>query len=282
MKKLLVLISVAISVSSCDYFQQEPEGEPVARVNDTYLYMEDLSGLVLAGTSEADSTIIVNNYINRWATQRLLMDKALINLPDEQLEKYQRLLKDYKIELYTEGYKNAIVAQELDSSVSENELQLFYEENKQNFRLNDELLKVRYLQAPPSFSNLGKTVEKFRRFNESDREDLDAISIQFTRYNFNDSTWVRKNALEELLPVLKDENAKMLNISNFQQLQDSLGVYLIYVKDRLNTNDIAPLSFVKPTIQQVLLNKRKLELIKKLEKDLTRDARNNKSFEIYK
>ncbi|MCT8340958.1 peptidyl-prolyl cis-trans isomerase [Flavobacteriaceae bacterium TK19130] len=282
MKKLLVLISVAISVSSCDYFQQEPEGEPVARVNDTYLYMEDLSGLVPAGTSEADSTIIVNNYINRWATQRLLMDKALINLPDEQLEKYQRLLKDYKTELYTEGYKNAIVAQELDSSVSENELQLFYEENKQNFRLNDELLKVRYLQVPPSFSNLGKTVEKFRRFNESDREDLDAISIQFTRYNFNDSTWVRKNALEELLPVLKDENAKMLNISNFQQLQDSLGVYLIYVKDRLNTNDIAPLSFVKPTIEQVLLNKRKLELIKKLEKDLTRDARNDKSFEIYK
>ncbi|WP_203296475.1 peptidyl-prolyl cis-trans isomerase [Luteirhabdus pelagi] len=282
MNKFLVLIWVAVTVASCEYFTQEPEGEPVARVNETFLYREDLSGLVPAGTSETDSTIIVNNYINRWATQRLLMDKALINLPDEQLENYHRLLKDYKTELYTEGYKNAIVAQELDSSVSENELQSFYEENKQNFRLNDELLKVRYLQVPPSFSNLGKTVEKFRRFNESDQEDLNAISIQFTRYNFNDSTWVRKNALEELLPVLKDENAKMLNISNFQQLQDSLGVYLIYVKDRLNTNDIAPLSYVKPTIEQVLLNKRKLELIKKLEKDLTRDARNDKSFEIYK
>ncbi len=42
-----------------------------------------------------------------------------------------------------------------------------------------------------------------------------------------------------------------------------------------------PLSYIKPTIEQIILNKRKLELIKKLEKDITKDAIKNNDFEIY-
>ena len=73
----------------------------------------------------------------------------------------------------------------------------------------------------------------------------------------------------------------MLKKSNFAQLQDSLGVYLVKIEDVLNTNDIAPLSYIKHTIDQIILNKRKLELIKKLEKDITKDAIKNNDFEIY-
>ena len=73
----------------------------------------------------------------------------------------------------------------------------------------------------------------------------------------------------------------MLKKSNFAQLQDSLGVYLVKIEDLLKRNDIAPLSHIKPTIQQIILNKRKLELIKKLEKDITKDAIKNNDFEIY-
>ncbi|MBV1923083.1 MAG: peptidyl-prolyl cis-trans isomerase, partial [Flavobacteriaceae bacterium] len=69
--------------------------------------------------------------------------------------------------------------------------------------------------------------------------------------------------------------------SNFTQLQDSLGVYLVKIEDILLTNDIAPLIYVEPTIKQIILNKRKLELIKNLERDITKDALKNKKFEIY-
>ena len=53
------------------------------------------------------------------------------------------------------------------------------------------------------------------------------------------------------------------------------------IKDVLLRNEMAPLPYVRPTINQIVINKRKLELIKKLEKDITKDAIKNKQFEIY-
>ena len=73
----------------------------------------------------------------------------------------------------------------------------------------------------------------------------------------------------------------MLKKANFTQLQDSLGVYLVKIEAVLKTNDIAPLSYVKQTIGQILLNKRKQELLKKIEKDITKDAIKNKNFELF-
>lgn len=65
------------------------------------------------------------------------------------------------------------------------------------------------------------------------------------------------------------------------QLEDSLGVYLISVENVKLRSEQAPLEYALPGIKQILLNKRKLELIKKLEKDITQDAIRNDKFEIY-
>jgi hypothetical protein len=81
--------------------------------------------------------------------------------------------------------------------------------------------------------------------------------------------------------VIKSSENQVLKKSNFTQLQDSLGVYLVKIEDLLDRNETAPLSFVSPTIEQIILNKRKLELIKKLEKDITKDAIKDKKFETF-
>jgi hypothetical protein len=49
----------------------------------------------------------------------------------------------------------------------------------------------------------------------------------------------------------------------------------------LKTNDIAPLSYVKSTMEEIVLNKRKQEFLKKIEKDITKDAIKNKNFELF-
>ena len=124
-------------------------------------------------------------------------------------------------------------------------------------------------------------MEKFRRFNNKDKQELTELSIQFKAKNFNDSIWVEKDALFKVLPVLQTKGAQVSKKSNYTQLQDSLGVYLVKIEDALNLRDTAPLSYIKPSLEQIILNKRKLELIKKLEKDITKDAIKNNDFEIY-
>ena len=77
--------------------------------------------------------------------------------------------------------------------------------------------------------------------------------------------------------------AEVRNIkkNDFIQKEDSLGVYLVSIKDLLKRNEIAPKSYVIPTIKQMILHKRKLELAKRIEQTLVSDAIENKQFELY-
>ena len=281
MYKLSPFILLLFFITSCDYFKQEESRVPIARVNDTYLFEEDIANLISEATSVEDSTLRVNNYIKRWATQQLLIDRAKINLSDPELIEFGKLVDQYKTDLYTEAYKSSIVSRQLDSTITQEEMLLFYEENKENFKLNDPLVKVRYIHVNENFGNLKAIREQLRRFDEEDQLALEELSIQFRSFNFNDSTWVKKESLIQNVPVLQSVENQVLKKSNFTQLQDSLGVYLVKIEDLLNRNDTAPLSYVAPTITQIILNKRKLELIRKLEKDITKDAIKDKKFETF-
>jgi hypothetical protein len=276
------ILLLSIFFVSCNYFKPEAKKEAVARVNNSYLYKDDIQKLIAENTSPEDSTLIVNNYINRWATQQLLIDQAKINLTVDKLAQYNKLVQEYQNDLLTEAYKNVIVSKQLDSVITEQEYQNYYETNKENFKLKDLLVKLRYVQLPVNYDGLASVKEKLNRYNEKDRTSLNSQNYQFISSNFNDSVWVKKEVLLHTLPVLRENSEQVLKKSNFSQLQDSLGVYLVKIENVLNPNDTAPLSYVKPTLKQIILNKRKLELIKKLETDITKDAIETNNFEIYK
>ncbi|SRX55546.1 peptidyl-prolyl cis-trans isomerase [Aequorivita sp. CIP111184] len=281
-RNILFILVLSFFLSSCNYFKQETERDVVARVNNSYLYKEDIAKLIAENTSAEDSTLIVNNYINRWATQQLLIDQAKINLTSDKLDQYNKLVREYQNDLLTEAYKNVIVSKQLDSTIAEQEYKEYYETNKENFKLKDILVKLRYVQVPVNYDGLATVKEKLNRYNQKDKTSLNSQDYQFVSSNFNDSVWVKKEVLLNTLPVLRGNSEQVLKKSNFSQLQDSLGVYLVKIENVLNPNDTAPLSYVKPTLKQIILNKRKLELIKKLETDITKDAIETNNFEIYK
>ena len=266
---------------SCNYLTQDTSIIPIARVNDSYLYNEDIIDLISENTTKDDSTLIVNNFINRWATKQLLIDQSMINLSQEKQDFFNEMVSQYKTDLYTEAYKSSIISKQLDTVILKKEYEDYYNLNKRNFKLNDELLKVRYIQVDKNFLDLKALEKKIKRYDSIDKKDLTNLSIKFKSFNLNDSIWIKSNVLIGRLPVLKEENLKVLKKPNYTQLQDSLGVYLIKIEATLKTNDIAPLSYVRPTIEQIILNKRKQDLLKKIQKDITIDAIKNENFEIF-
>lgn len=281
-RQILHIFLVSIFLVSCDYFKPKTDVNAIARVNDAYLYEADIQKLIPVDTSPEDSTLIVSNYINRWATQQLLIDQAKINLTADKLEQYNKLVQEYQNDLLTEAYKNVIVSKQLDSIITDQEYIDYYEANKENFKLRDLLVKLRYVQLPTNYDGLVSVREKLNRYNSKDKKALTSQNYQFISSNFNDSVWVKREVLLNTLPVIRSNSDQVLKKSNFTQLQDSLGVYLVKIENVLNPNDTAPLSHVKPTLKQIILNKRKLELIKKLETDITKDAIETNNFEIYK
>lgn len=281
MNKYFLTILCLLFFCSCNYLTQDASIIPIARVNDSYLYNEDIIDLISENTTKEDSTLIVNNFINRWATKQLLIDQSMINLSQEKQDFFNEMVNQYKTDLYTEAYKSSIILKQLDTVIHKKEYEDYYNLNKRNFKLNDELLKVRYIQVDKNFLNLKVLEKKIKRYDSIDKTDLINLSIKFKSFNLNDSIWIKSNVLIGRLSVLKEENLKLLKKPNYTQLQDSLGVYLIKIEATLKTNDIAPLSYVRPTIEQIILNKRKQDLLKKIQKDITIDAIKNKNFEIF-
>lgn len=268
--------------AGCNFLNEPQDKEVIARVNDSYLYKEDVATLISDNTSPEDSTLLVNNFITRWATQKLLLDRARINLTAEQQAEFDRLVQNYRNELYAKAYTDAIVARELDTSISRAAAESYYEENGENFILNENLVKLRYINITKDNTDFENIKTRFRRFNEEDKRALLDMAIQFNSYSLNDSVWVKtKQVYDKIRPLTPQDNAEFLKNKNFMQLEDSLGVYLISVEDVKLRNEQAPLEYSLPGIRQILLNKRKLDLIKKLEKDITQDAIKNDKFEIY-
>ncbi len=279
----IIFTLIVIITTSCTFFKKTEEGIPIARLNETYLYYDDIKDLTTETTTKEDSILVVQNFINRWATQQLFVDGAMLNLSEEKQETFNKLIDQYKNDLYTKAYIEGLVRKNIDTTVTNNEVEVYYEKNKEAFKLNEELIKFRYVHVDENIINLKSIEEKFKRFNLKDKKELDSMSIQFKSFSLNDSIWIKVNQVIDKISVLNPENKKqLLKKSNFLQLKDSLGVYLMQINNVLLRNETAPLEYVKPTIRQIVINKRKLELIRELEKDITKDAIKNKQFEIYK
>ena len=283
MQKIVAIVIILTTFLSCDYFKKPQEPEAIARVGENYLYKEDILNLVPKGTSKTDSVAIVKAFIYRWATQKLLFNAAEVNLTDDKLEEFNQLINQYKTDLFTKAYLEELVIRKIDTTVSDAQIIEYYEKNKQFFKNGSELVKLRYINLVKENPKFEKIKAKFTSFTEKDKKELTNMAIQFKSYAFNDSVWVDINQVYEKLPFINMDNKQQYIDDGINyQYPDSTTVWLVKVRQVLPKDSPTPLQFIKPTIKQVIINNRKLELVRTIEKEITDDAIKDKKFEVYK
>ena len=265
----------------CDFIENKPD-QVLARLGDEFYYKSDLIEIFPTGLSEEDSVIFVKNRINNWAKEKLLFKKALVNLGDKKQGDLNQLIESYKNELFSYAYQEKIVKSAMDTFISEQSVREYYNINKLNFKLNQEIINARYLKINSENYNLKDVVKRFKRFKQSDKIFLDSISLQFSSYYFNDSLWINKDVFFNKLPDINDRlKQNIVKNKLFYRLEDSLELYLINIKNYKLKNDIAPFDFIKSTLKQVLLNKKKVEFLSKFENEIIEDALQQNEFEFY-
>jgi len=253
----------------------------LAKVYDDVLYLSDIKSVMPHNIAKQDSLVFVNNYVNNWARQKLLLNKAELNLNDNQTE-FNKLVNRYKEDLYINKYKEAVIKQYLDTTVSIKNIKDFYKKNKDNFKLNEILVKLKYIEIGNDVINPKEFIKLFKSNKKSDLEALDDMRLQLKSSALNDTIWVKYSDVLNKIPFLKKIDVKkVLKKMNFIEKKDSLGLYLVAIKNVLKRNDLAPISYIAPTIKEIILHKRELSLIKKIEETLTNDAIKNNKFEIF-
>ena len=277
-KSVLYIVLLAVLLVACS--KNEEDKNAIARVYDSYLYESDLEAVLPTDFLAQDSILLVKNYINSWAKEQLLLKKAEINLDDDV--NIEALVNQYRQDILIDKYKAAAVAQYLDTIVTGEDVVKFYDENKQIFKLNEELIQFRYIHFGNDILNPEEFTSLFRSNKKEDRDSLVSKEIQLKSFNFNDSIWIRlEDVINKVSAFDNDDRTRFLKKTKFFKKEDSLGVYLVAVKNALQRNETAPMSYVLSTIKQMIIHKRKLDLLKKIEETLVDDAIANKEFETF-
>ena len=272
---LLLLIISACNLPTND------ESDAVARVGENYLFSSDLQDQI-GPRYNGDSLQIANRLIDDWAEQLLYLKKAEINLNATEKKRLDKLVRTYRNDLYVKTYKDMAIQSQLDSVVDQVEIQDYFEQNKANFRTNKDLLRGRYVRVRNENFNLSTIRRSLRRFNDLDKIFLDSIALQFTTYSMNDSIWVQASQFFNRLPSISERRYKnFLKNNSFFELQDSLEVYLVVVEEVVLRNELAPLEYVMPTLKQILINKRKLELMRQFDREIIEEGLQQNTYEIY-
>ena len=282
MKSIIVILFLVSVVSSCNFLNKNKDAKVIARVNDHYLYKKDLDPFISSKLSPSDSAMKTKTYIDKWAINKLLLDKSKLNLPQDKQQKFDSLAENYKQELYREAYMNAFISKKMDPKIPDSLLINYYEKHKESFKLNDYLLKLRYLELSHSITNKEIILKKFKRFNQDDRLFLNDNTLAFRQYILSDSTWIRSVDMFRRLNHLDSINRnKFFKPGNQFSIKDTISTYHFKIEDVRAPNKKAPFLYVKPKIKQILVNRKKLTLTSQIKKEIKADAYENKTFEIY-
>tara|TARA_B110000467_G_C18336458_1_gene498342 strand:+ start:1415 stop:2275 length:861 start_codon:yes stop_codon:yes gene_type:complete len=280
-KNSFFIVIILLIFVNCEYFSTTPK-LAIARVQDKYLFFNEIKDKIPINLSKEDSIVLVRNKIINWAKKHILNEKALINLNIEEQNNLLNLVESYKSDLFSHSYQEKMVKSSMDTLISDYDVENYYNLNKSNFKLNQDLVKARFMKIKSNNYNIKDVRNRFKRFNQEDVVFLDSISLQFSSFSFNDSVWINKDLFFSKLPDIKTYvKNNIVKKALFYQLEDSLELYLIKINKSIFRNDVSPLDYIRPTLKQILLNKKKLEFVRNFEKDLIDDAIQNKELEIY-
>ena len=278
MKRSLFIFTTLL-LTSCSNISDNNSNDLIARAGENFLYQNQLPSF----SSEQDSILRYLNYIETWAKEKILYDLSLTNLSQSKKNDLDLLVEKYKVDLYINSYKDLIVNSRIDSIVTDQEIESFYNMNIDNFKLNENLLKYRYLKVPSDNINISRIRRYIQRLNESDREFLDSLNFQFADLKINDTMWFTEREVISSIEFINQKNkSNYMRINRLYEFEDDQYTNYFIVKDLLKSGNIPPLSYLYDRIKSNIINQRKLNLIQNINKEILNDALKSSKYEVFK
>ena len=278
MIKLKFYILLVFVFVSCNNFNED-KSQNIAKYNNQILKKSQLLAL-LKDSNKDDSLIITNKLINEWAVNNILIEKAKLNLTVQDLNSLDKLVENYKSELYSTAYLDALINSSINLEIDTTEIENLYNKNVDLFKLKNNIYKFAYIKIPKDFSDIAEVRNKVRNL-KNQKKFLDSISYRFSDYLFDTKSWITENDLKKTFSFLNNQKLNSLKNYSFLQSKDSLNLYLIKVLDFKKIGSYAPIDYVFPTLEYMSINQRKKKLTQSIKTDLIKNAIQNNELEIF-
>lgn len=275
-----VAIVSLLLTSSCNFFNS-PNDVAIAKAYDKYLYLKDLDGIVPSNSHGSDSILIVKAFVNQWLKEQAIQHQAAENIKSDD-QTIQKQLEVYRKSLIRFEYEQKLIAQKLDTIVTDKEISTYYETNKSNFELKKPILKVSYIRLPVSAPKI-EMVKKL--FVSKDLRDIDLLEKYCFKYSSNfslqDTAWHYLEEIEQILPIIRVTEGNNFKLNRIFEISENNTLYLLILRDSKYKDSLSPLAFEKDNIKNLIINQRKLTLINQMEKSVFEEAQRNNELEVY-
>lgn len=273
------MVLFALAITSCSLFNDD---EPVAKVGDRVLTMKELSGYIPNYLDAKDSALWADDYVKKWVQRELLLLKAEEKL-SIQLKDVSKELEEYKNSLLIYRYKNALVKEKLDTTVSEKSIHEYFNDHRESFILNRNIVKAIYIKIPVQVSNPDNMKDLCLSENKEKQEKLTSYCMSYAKAydRFNDQ-WVAADLVLKNLPdEIKDQN-QFLERNRYFESTDMNYYYIVCVRDYRLSGQVSPVEYVESDIRNLILSKQKMEFLKQIEKDTYQEGVDKNKVKLFK
>ena len=257
----------------CRQKQSIGQQDVLVKVDDRTLSLAELKAVLPARLSPADSLIWAESYIKQWVKNNLVYDVAMQNLSNEDKAEINQLVDAYRHSLIRYRYQEQLIEERLSANLSEEEKRAFYDNNRNEFVLDHNLIKGLFLKIPVDAPNLSDVKKWYRSSAESEIEKIEKYSVQNAAvYEYFYDKWISFNEVIATIPVKITKEEDFLRTHSFIETADSSFCYLLNIKEYLLKGDIAPFDYANTQVVDMLVNQQKIQFLKNFEEELYNDA----------
>lgn len=281
MKKVFLFFLIGL-LASCSFFKKKTntDADVIVRVNGEYLYASDIQSLT-KGLKGKDSLDVLKNYAENWARKKLLLQKAIENIPEEDVG-ITKKVEDYRETLLLYEYEKALINQKLDTAIRQKELTDWYEKLKGDFLLDNDVYLLFFIKLKPDAPNLADA----RKWITKPKDDEDLRKMEgyckeyATSYTIDKGMWYEKENVLKNFPVGEGDINSLSSSKTFREFKTDEGSWFIKIVDVIKKDEPAPLEFIQEQMVKAIIEKRRLQLVERVYDKIYQDGIKSKSFEI--
>lgn len=284
MKRLLILAIAMMSLASCNWVEDVLRYNPdpkVASVGGNVLRKSELDLLIPEGISPEDSARMAERYIRTWAMGCLLESRAGEYLPKEE-KNVSREVEEFRRNLLGFRYEKLYVESRLDTVVTKEEASAYFEEHKREYLLPETLIKARVISISKKSPYYDMIRSEYCVTEPADVRILeDACATSADSYENFGKRWISLQQLASTLGITPEACRKDIVSKESCETDIDGRHYLICITDKAEKGTPAPLEYVYESVSDIIIGRRKQQLLSTLEQELFDEGLEKGTLKIY-
>lgn len=278
MKKIHCLILfIAVWGFSCSNTKDSNE-VLLAKTETQKLLKSDVLAKMPAGLSGDDSVDFIKNYVDTWLHYSLLFEKANDNINDSD-SSIAKQVDLFRKDLVINKYEQVFLQQKLDTLIPQQEIDEYYAKHKNEFQIEETVVKPIIIVFPLDKKTEIAKIEKLFFAKNQDLDDLKDFCYQHCqKFSFADN-WVDMATFRQELPLSQQKTK--FTVGKGVKFKDSENMYFVKITEQVTNGTPMPLELAHDKIAKIILQSRKVELLKNMRNKVFQDATHKKQFEVY-